>query len=646
VRLTCGGNSYLPKEKLWPFLDEFTDKLIEYLRKTDRIPQAVHGHYADAGYVASEIASIFDIPLVFTAHSLGRNKLDFLLDSGMSEEQAEKQFNTDVRILNEEKILSKADLVVTSTAFERDELYSKYKNKTLCTYAVIPPGLDLDHFFPYYDYEIPGNTIDEVQRQAHFRVLNDLKRFHFEPDKPVIITLCRPDSRKNIDLLIDVYGKDKELQAIANLAVFAGIRDNIAEMEEGERQVLTDILLKMDQYDLYGKMAIPKNHNPLTDVPELYRIAAIQGGVFVSTSFLETFGLTLIESSASGLPFVATKEGGPVDIETNCKSGKLVDISKPETIVSAIKSILTDKKLWEDLSSNGINNSRKIYTWDIHCKKYLNELKAISSMNLKNIHPTESGIEAIGRRISTMSALLIVDIDDTLIGDNEATERLVSYLQTHHNHIGFGVATGRDIQSTLNILSEYNVPFVDILISSVGSEIYYSGKESIDKGWITYIKKDWKPDRIRQIMNRESYIRKQTSPESQRDFKISFVLKDGESGEEVIPRIHNILMENRLRYNLIFSHNNLIDILPYRAGKGKAIRYLANKWGIPVSKIITAGNSGNDADMLSRGLNGIIVGNYSPELEKLRKTKGIYFADKEFADGILEGLEHFSKIKN
>jgi sucrose-phosphate synthase len=219
-------------------------------------------------------------------------------------------------------------------------------------------------------------------------------------------------------------------------------------------------------------------------------------------------------------------------------------------------------------------------------------------MNLKNIHPTESGIEAIGRRISTMSALLIVDIDDTLIGDNEATERLVSYLQTHHNHIGFGVATGRDIQSTLNILSEYNVPFVDILISSVGSEIYYSGKESIDKGWITYIKKDWKPDRIRQIMNRESYIRKQTSPESQRDFKISFVLKDGESGEEVIPRIHNILMENRLRYNLIFSHNNLIDILPYRAGKGKAIRYLANKWGIPVSKIITAGNSGNDAEML------------------------------------------------
>jgi sucrose-phosphate synthase len=83
----------------------------------------------------------------------------------------------------------------------------------------------------------------------------------------------------------------------------------------------------MDRYDLYGKLAIPKTHSSETDVPELYRIAAERHGVFVNTAFIELFGLTAIESSATGLPFVATQSGGPQDIVENCESGLLVDVT-------------------------------------------------------------------------------------------------------------------------------------------------------------------------------------------------------------------------------------------------------------------------------------------------------------------------------
>jgi sucrose-phosphate synthase len=83
-------------------------------------------------------------------------------------------------------------------------------------------------------------------------------------------------------------------------------------------------------------------------------------------------------------------------------------------------------------------------------------------------------------------------------------------------------------------------------------------------------------------------------------------------------------------------------VLPLRASKGKAIRYLADKWEIPVERILVAGDSGNDEEMLRGATLGVVVGNYSPELEALRGRPRIYFAKAHFAAGILEGMDHYA----
>jgi sucrose-phosphate synthase len=122
---------------------------------------------------------------------------------------------------------------------------------------------------------------------------------------------------------------------MANLAMFAGLRKDIDAMADNEREVLTEMLLAMDKYDLYGKMAIPKKHDFEYEVPALYRIAAERRGVFVNPALTEPFGLTLLEASATGLPIVATNDGGPNDIVRNCKNGILVDVSRHDQISSA-----------------------------------------------------------------------------------------------------------------------------------------------------------------------------------------------------------------------------------------------------------------------------------------------------------------------
>lgn len=46
-------------------------------------------------------------------------------------------------------------------------------------------------------------------------------------------------------------------------------------------------------------------------------------GVFINPALVEPFGLTLIEAAAHGLPMVATKNGGPVDIHKVCTLPRL-----------------------------------------------------------------------------------------------------------------------------------------------------------------------------------------------------------------------------------------------------------------------------------------------------------------------------------
>ncbi|MDD4038461.1 MAG: HAD-IIB family hydrolase [Sphaerochaeta sp.] len=637
VRLSCGGNAYVRKELLWPHLDEYVDNLISFFRTQKKIPDILHAHYADAAYVANELAAYFDIPLVFTGHSLGRNKLEYLKEQNTSEEKLNQYYHIQTRIQNEEKILEKADLVITSTEYEKESLYAPYEKRNLSVMQVIPPGLDLASFFPYYHYEIQDPSITEEMKHAQYSMIKELERFLTTMDKPFILALCRPDGRKNIDQLIEIYGKSQRLQALANLVIVAGIRDDISTMEEGEKQVLTDMLLLMDRYDLYGKMAIPKHHNPDSDVPEIYRLAAMKRGLFVSTAALENFGLTFIEASAVGLPFVGTNKGGVQDIQKNCESGILVDIGDHKHVEQTIHDLLTDANLWDTLSHNGVERTRTVYNWEAHAERYLHALKSIKT--------DKTPLPTLEKRLGSIKHLVVCDIDNTLTTDQASAQRLIAALKEHHQHLGFAVATGRNIDSALSILKQYGYPNPDILITSVGSEIHYGRQAMPDKGWAHYIKRAWKPKAIMDALQEFKELELQTEEGAQRTYKVSYTVKAGVDTALLVKNIKEALHKGSGKQHIILSHDTYLDILPYRAGKGNAILYLAWKWGIAEQDIVTAGDSENDRDMFTKGLSSIIVANHEKSLAKLRRTKHRFFASKAEAAGVLEGLSHFGVIE-
>ena len=98
VRVDAGPEAYVPKEQLWDHLDNFVDNLAAWVREQPRVPDVVHSHYADAGYVGVRVANLLGIPLVHTGHSLGRDKRKRLLARGLSSSEIEKTYNIARRI--------------------------------------------------------------------------------------------------------------------------------------------------------------------------------------------------------------------------------------------------------------------------------------------------------------------------------------------------------------------------------------------------------------------------------------------------------------------------------------------------------------------------------------------------------------------
>jgi sucrose-phosphate synthase len=183
----------------------------------------------------------------------------------------------------------------------------------------------------------------------------------------------------------------------------------------------------------------------------------------------------------------------------------------------------------------------------------------------------------------------------------------------------------------------------DVIISSVGSEIYYrnEGEYVYSNSWDAHIKNSWVPDKIRNLLNPFEFLELQND-DAQRKYKLSYNLL---GSSEDLHKAGELLRNNKIKTNLILSHNIYVDFLPYRASKGRAIRYLSYRWNIPLESILVAGDSGNDEDMLIGELCGVVVANHTKELEKLKGKRKIFFASREYADGVIEGIEYFNFLK-
>jgi len=265
--------------------------------------------------------------------------------------------------------------------------------------------------------------------------------------------------------------------------------------------------------------------------------------------------------------------------------------------------------------------------------------------------------------------LICSDLDRTIIPngyqEESAHARLVFRKVAEHSNIYLAYVSGRDKKLIIDAIEEFYLPVPDFAIGDVGTTLYriINGNWQLSDDWSAEIDQDWKSldrEELTELLEDIREIQLQ-EPEKQSRYKLSYYADQNVDHQRLIKNICLILSEKGVRANIIWSvdevsTNGFLDIIPARANKLHAIQFLMQQEQFSEDRTVFAGDSGNDLDVLTSGLQTIVVKNAAEDirLEAIRKlseknlTNRLYLPQGNFfgmngnyAAGVMEGLVHF-----
>jgi HAD superfamily hydrolase (TIGR01484 family) len=265
--------------------------------------------------------------------------------------------------------------------------------------------------------------------------------------------------------------------------------------------------------------------------------------------------------------------------------------------------------------------------------------------------------------------LICSDLDRTIIpnGYQEESVRARPVLRqlVENSSIYLAYVSGRDKKLILDAIDEFYLPVPDYAIGDVGTTLYRvtDGRWQLSDEWSDEIGEDWRGfgwEKLAAFLEEMDAIRLQ-EPEKQSQYKLSFYTDQHIDHQQVTKKIRVILANKDVRASVIWSvdeisANGLLDIVPARANKLHAIRFLMQQEQFSTDRTVFAGDSGNDLDVLTSGLQAILVKNATDDVRKetietlsekqmadcLYLARGNFYGmNGNYAAGLIEGLVHY-----
>ena len=301
-------------------MDDKELHLIEFQKKLEETFElnnfdVIHSHYWLSGLVAKDISSKFNIPYIFTSHSLG------VFIEGYNNER------TDC----EKIVMTSSNFVTASTNYENILLSESYKidKKKI---KLIKPGVDESLFSP-------------------------------DPNL----------SKENIFLSIGRIQKQKrQLEAIEFLSSFREIENDFKCYFVGGPSGTSGDDYFVGLKEIVKELDLESHVEFLGNLPQSkIRELLNRSKLLIHTSEYETFGLVAIEAHSVGVPVISINQGSLKEIIDNNINGYITESFNDPHLNEFILKILNDDKFADYISKSAINSAKK-YDWKNTTKELIN----------------------------------------------------------------------------------------------------------------------------------------------------------------------------------------------------------------------------------------------------------------------------------
>ncbi|GIW96355.1 MAG: mannosylfructose-phosphate synthase [Pirellulaceae bacterium] len=366
IRIPCGGRDFIPKEILCDFIPEWVENAQRYVARNQLEYWFINSHYWDAGLAGQALAHRWGIPHLHTPHSIGAWKRDNMEGDP---EELERKYNFRRRIREEKVIYDECDVLIATTAQQRDILMASEYDVPPDKIHVIPPGYDDTRFFP----------VSQATRQSIKREL--------QMEGPIVLALGRMARNKGYDLLIRTMPVVIRRVPEARLLLAVGA----SEPTESERAQI-DELKQLTRELGIDNSVIFRDYIPDELLANYYRAA----DVFALSSRYEPFGMTAVEAMACGTPTVITTEGGLWEQVKWGLDAIYANPFDPEAFGHAIATILQYPRIAAQLSKYGSQKARARFTWTGVTQRLLRVLSTLEPR--EDLDETLAGVGGTGPR--------------------------------------------------------------------------------------------------------------------------------------------------------------------------------------------------------------------------------------------------------
>ncbi|KAK9950529.1 hypothetical protein M0R45_006015 [Rubus argutus] len=617
IRLPVGDSEdYMGKELFYEHINNFVDFALIYLKGMSRIlgdeigggkpiwPAAIHGHHAASGQAAALLCGVLDVPMLFTAHSLGHattNRYASIISNDPESDVTRFRHSVSFQVKAEELCLDCSEIVFTINREDSE------KNWLLCdglSDGKLEPGMrEEGSFYPrmvvnppgfQWPHCVPKHDDMDVDTEANEDLLIWAECLT-NPKNPMILVDATRDLKIAI-ALVEAFKENISLRERANLTLILDISDDcLPEKGLTEVEEASQIQSLVEKYELVKQVACVDLSSELytTYGPEIYRVPAKTKGVFIF--LIEPFGFTLIEGVAYG---------GPVEKQ------KVIVVDE-QSIAHAVLNLLDGLQLYE--------SGKHLYSWQEHCKTYLSNIATVGfSKKAEHDSSDKSSVLSKKKYLIVIAVDEITDLGETTKKIFELTEK-----EWMKGSLGYVLSTSFSIIETRSflLLMSFSEDKFDAIICNSGSELYYRSVKSgnllvLDPEYYSRIKYRWSKESLKEFLSSHECSTDVDITESE-EHSTPYCITYSVNMSGQVPGM-SVLRKWGLRCRMVSCREgNRLNVIPVRASRAQALRYLYLRWGVELFNMLVVHGMVKDTDSeeLLQGQNQHIP---SSALEMLR----------------------------